>query len=126
MNNILGDYMNKKLVGLISILVLIVFLILIGGASSFLNSKEGYAILFLILLALAYFIVSMLEKVTRETQYVFLILILYAVLVLVGIIPPFRTRTGGVTTPVVMLGFILISAIIAGYLYLQKQKAVDR
>lgn len=114
--------MNKIIIGLIAVLVLIIGLLLIGTASSFLNSKEGYFILFLIILALAYFIVSMLEKVTRETQYVFLILIIYAVLVMVGIIPPFRTRTGSVTTPMVMLGFIFISAIIAGYIAISKRK----
>lgn len=119
------DKMKKIVIGLIAVLVLFMGLLLAGAASSFLNSNEGYAILFLILLALAYFIVSTLEKVTRKTQYVFLILILYAVLVLVGIIPPFRTRTGGVTTPWVMLGFIFISAIIAAYLVISKQQKDD-
>lgn len=120
--------MNKVVMGIITILVLMASVLLLFGAmSSFLNSKEGYVFLFLIIVALAYFIVSMLgEKVSRETNYIFAFLVLYAILVLVGIIPPFRTRTGGATTPTVMIGFIIISAIIAGYLAMKKRKKEDQ
>lgn len=113
--------------GIITILVLMASVLLFGAMSSFLNSKEGYVFLFLIIVALAYFIVSMMGgKVSRETNYIFAFLVLYAILVLVGIIPPFRTRTGGATTPTVMIGFIIISAIIAGYLAMKKRKKEDQ
>lgn len=73
-------------------------------------------------MALAYYIVSILGKTSKETKYVFAFLVLYAILVLVGIIPPFRTRIGSSTTPTVMIGFIIISAIFAGYLTMKKQQ----
>lgn len=112
--------MKKVYMGLIAFLGTVAVLMILGGLSYFFNSKEGYVLLFLIIVALAYFIVSMLEgKVSRETNYVFAILIIYAILVLVGIIPPFRTRIGSLTTPTVMLGFIFLSIIFAVYLVIK-------
>ena len=114
--------MNKVMIGIMAVLVLVVCVFLFVFLSAFLNSKEGYVFLFLIIVCLAYYIVSMLGKVSRETKYIFGFLVLYAILVLVGIIPPFRTRMGSATTPAVMIGFIIISAIFAGYLTMKKQQ----